>query len=260
MGITIHYTFITKNPMKVNEAINLAKKYLEKYGYKVEDFEVEGILQYAWFGFTLEDDKDLEETFNWLKKKYGKEPMIFKGIKNLRELQDNLIFNVSQPIGAMILGDDFYYYGILWFYEDWLLKRNKWDNMKGYRTKRQGIIINTGTTETFALTFYKFHDYYICDEFCKTQPFEENEYLPNIKHHINFVNTIEIIEKYMDDVYVEDEGDYYETHDVQKLSEAFGANAEIIWRVAGALANNDYNLTIGGKIDGKKFKKYKKEP
>ncbi|MEM2179090.1 MAG: hypothetical protein QW272_09760 [Candidatus Methanomethylicaceae archaeon] len=244
--------------MKINKALNLAKKYAEKHGYSPENFEEEGVIQYSWIGLRYHD-REPENCIKWLKEKYGADPMIFKGVKIDK---NELIFRTTTPIGAVILEYDFYYYGYLDFYYKELIEKHKW-NINGYNSIKKGIIINTKTTETFLLAFYKFHDYFICDEFCKTQPFSDDEYLTNIKHHINFCNMLEIVEQYMDHSYINDEGDYYETHDVKKLSENFGANARLIWSMVSALAdisNESFGFTIGGKINVKKFKKYKKEP
>ena len=267
MGITIHYTFISKNPLKVSKAINLARKYAEKMGYQPENFEEEGEVELSWFGLPTHI-RDFNETIKWLTKKYGKPPIKTKGRISINE--------INEPIGVIYFcknyyGDeyvDFYYYATLWFYYKELIKKHGW-NINGYPTIKRGFIINTKTTESFIIAFYKFHNYYICDEFCKTQPFEDEEFLPNLKHHINFVNILEIIKEYMDHSYISDEGEYYNTHDPKKLAENFGANARMIWQMVSALANvsnESFGFTIGGKINigskeaKKKFKRYKPEP
>jgi len=264
MGITIHYTFISKNVNKVNKAINLARKYAEKQGYKPENFREEGELEFSWFGLPTHV-RDFNETIKWLTEKYGKPPIKVKnriGINFINEPKGVIYFCKSYYGNDYV---DFYYYGILWFYYKELIDRNKW-KIDGYPTIKQGFIINTETTESFLIAFYKFHDYYVCDEFCKTQPFEEKEYLPNIKHHIVFCNILEIISQYMDHSYVLDEGKYYQTHDPKKLAENFGANARMIWQMVSALLEiSNESFMIGGKIDidskeaKKKFKKYKPE-
>jgi hypothetical protein len=266
MGITIHYTFISKSPLKVSKAINLARKYAEKMGYQPENFEEEGELEFSWFGLPTHV-RDFNETIKWLKEKYGKPPIKTKGRISINE--------INEPRGVIYFRKnygndyiDFYYYGVLWFYYKELIKKHGW-NINGYPTIKRGFIINTKTTESFIIAFYKFHNYYICDEFTKTQPFTYEEYLPNLKHHIDFINILEIIKEYMDHSYISDEGEYYQTHNPKKLAENFGANAQIIWSFAGALAdisNESFGFTIGGKIniDGKeakkKFKKYQPEP
>jgi hypothetical protein len=263
MGITIHYTFISKNPLKINKAINLARKYAEKMGYQPEDFEEEGEVEFSWFGLPTHV-RDFNETIKWLKEKYGKPPIEVKNRITINE--------INKPIGVIYFckdyyGDeyvDFYYYATLWFYYKELIEKHGW-KINGYPAIKRGFIINTGTTESFLIAFYKFHDYYICDEFCKTQPFEEKEYLPNLRHHINFVNILEIVKPFMDHSYISDEGEYYDTHDPKKLAENFGANARMIWQMVSALANvsnESFGFTIGGKIniDGKEAKKKFKKP
>jgi hypothetical protein len=263
MGITIHYTFISKNPLKINKAIELARKYAEKMGYQPENFEEEGEVEFSWFGLPTHV-RDFNETIKWLKEKYGKEPIKTKGRISINE--------INEPVGVIYFckdhyGDeyiDFYYYATIWFYYKELIKKHGW-NINGYPAIKRGFIINTKTTESFIIAFYKFHNYYICDEFTKTQPFTYEEYLPNIKHHIVFCNILEIIKPFMDHSYISDDGEYYQTHNPKKLAENFGANAQIIWSFAGALADiSNLSFTIGGKIDGKefkkKFKKYQPEP
>jgi hypothetical protein len=267
MGITIHWTFISKSPLKVSKAIELAKKYAEKQGYKVENFEEEGELEFSWIGLPTHV-RDFNETIKWLTEKYGKPPIEVKNRISINE--------INEPIGVIYFcknyyGDeyvDFYYYATIWFYYKELIKKHGW-NINGYPTIKRGFIINTKTTESFIIAFYKFHNYYICDEFTKTQPFTYEEYLPNIKHHIVFCNILEIIKEYMDHSYISDEGEYYQTHDPKKLAENFGANARMIWQMVSELteiSNESFGFTIGGKINigskeaKKKFKKYQPEP
>jgi HEPN domain-containing protein len=267
MGITIHYTFISKNPLKINKAIELARKYAEKMGYQPENFEEEGEVEFSWIGLR-EHDRNYERTKRWLTEKYGKPPL---------EVENRVSINfINEPIGVIYFCKnyyendyvDFYYYATIWFYYKELIKKHGW-NINGYPAIKRGFIINTGTTESFIIGFWRFHNYYVCDEFTKTQPFTYEEYLPNIKHHIVFCNILEIIKPFMDHSYISDEGDYYDTHDPKKLAENFGANARMIWQMVSELteiSNESFGFTIGGKIniDGKeakkKFKKYKPEP
>jgi hypothetical protein len=255
MGITIHYTLISKKYENVIKSINLAKQIAKKLGYKPEYFEDEGEVEFSWNAYPIGQIKGFnpQNTIEWLTEKYGIEPL--KTNKRIR------IFEIDIPRGVIFYGKDYdwegnyvdhFYYSTIWFYYKEWIERGNW-KVNGYPSVERGIIINTETTETFSLSFFEFKGYYICDHFCKTQPFSEDEYLPNLKHHINFVNILELIEPLMDHSYISDEGEYYETHNPIKLSQNFGLNAEMIWALAGTLAKVS-DINVGNKFSLKRKK------
>ena len=101
MGITIHYTLISKKYENVIKAIELAKKYAKRQGYEPEDFEDEGEVEFSWNACPIGQIKSFnpQKTIEWLTEKYGVEPL-----KTNRRIR---IFEIDVPRGAIFYGKDY---------------------------------------------------------------------------------------------------------------------------------------------------------
>jgi hypothetical protein len=265
MGITINYNFISKSKKQVNKALNIAKFLAKKLGYEYIEYEKEGFVDITWSSIPLsafisyqdpkkEWERNIRNSLEWLKKIYGIEPMKVSKKISIHELdRPKGVYYYTKEYAETITKDfkfttvytDMFVYGYIWFIKEERVKNKN----EAYPSKKIGIKINTETTETFDIGFFKFKKYYICDESCKTQPFSDNELMPNIKHHINFVSILETIEPLMYYSSIRDEGEYYKTHDINKLTEKFGYIKNMIWNFAFQLTEiSNLPITIGGKF------------
>jgi hypothetical protein len=265
MGITIHYLLISKSKKQVEKALNIAKFLAKKLGYEYIEYEEEGYVDFSWFGSPvsaynsyknpkMEWRKVNRRSLKYLKELYGVEPLKVDNKISTNEL--------DKPRGVYYYTKDFAYSfdlnakNIKLVYVDHFVYARLDFNRKdyyetppnAYPSIQKGIKINTETTETFDIGFFEFKKYYICDNFCKTQPFTNEEVIPNIKHHINFCSILETIEPLMDYVRIYDEGEYYKTHDINKLIMNFGLLKDTIWNLA---LNLTEKLNITGTIGGK---------
>lgn len=85
---------------------------------------------------------------------------------------------------------------------------------KGLRTEQIGSYVHNSTSESFccAFTFNPLNKMFEWSEFTKTQIFREEEAIPNIKFHIFVIHLLlEIKKRFMKNLYINDEGDYYFT-------------------------------------------------
>jgi hypothetical protein len=264
MGITIHYLLISKSKKQVEKALNIAKFLAKKLGYEYIEYKEEGFVDITWSSIALsgyisyqdprkEWKRNIRNSLVWLKKIYGVEPMKVNKRISIHELdRPKGVYYYTKDYAETITKDfkfttvytDIFVYGYIWFIREERVKNKN----EAYPSIKTGIEINTETTETFNIGFFKFKKYYICDESCKTQPFSDNELMPNIKHHINFVNILEAIEPLMYYSSIRDEGGYYKTHDINKLIEKFGYIKNMIWNFAFQLSEiSNLPITIGGK-------------
>lgn len=74
-------------------------------------------------------------------------------------------------------------------------------------------------------------DYYVCSAFCKTQ-------YAGIKSHIEVAEFLRVIASNCYIAEVSDEGDYYESKDINRLKEDFDSSAKMINGLASMLKKN----------------------
>jgi len=92
-------------------------------------------------------------------------------------------------------------------------------------SRRFGIIIKLFPkfkTEDLAITFYKFRDEYILNDFCKTQAFNPNEINNLIAHQLIILLLLTIKHTWIKDLEIIDEGDFYlpiDTEERKKFAE-----------------------------------------
>jgi len=263
MGVTIHYTLITRDPATVIRACRTVAEEAKRGGYEYEEISTEGRVLYMRNIMPLRDTRDFKEVLDYLEEKYG-------GFRALDEPLDE--FPEDPPFAFVVLGypdQDSFMYAIPWLslptYGSYVR-----DRIEGVPTSVEGVIVyppkidDEYTAESLDILFYKVGRWYICNGFCKTQPFKANELEPNVAYHKWICG---VLRKVIDasplwwHTYVSDEGDYYETLDESRLREAFTATNILLYMLAAALdealekADANYTVSVGGKVDVRELRK-----
>jgi hypothetical protein len=105
------------------------------------------------------------------------------------------------------------------------------------RVPSKGFVDTPDTTESIVMCFAEIRpDKFFCHQFCKTQPFTNEQVEPNSFIHMLLCEFLSDIEKEgYAKVHVKDEADYYTTRDVDVLLKNFSAGYEVIERVGKAI-------------------------
>jgi hypothetical protein len=239
LGITIHYTFITWDPLTVANTIRITIEEAEKAGYGYERIAEDTWAFYAKTIIPIQDVKDFKSTLEYLAERYGGFRAVDRPIDEFPE---------NPPFPYVVLDyprDGSYMYAIPWV---------SWP--QGYKygvpTRIEGVIVDPPmvgdkpTAEGFAILFYKIGRYYICNGFCKTQPFTYEEVQPNIRYHIWICDVLRSIadsNMFWYHMYINDEANYFETMDISKIQENFAASSRLIWAFGSMLQD------VADKID-----------
>jgi hypothetical protein len=257
MGVTVHYTLITRDPATVIRACRTVAEEAKRGGYEYEEISTEGRVLYMRNIMPLRDTRDFKEVLDYLEEKYG-------GFRALDEPLDKL--PEDPPFAFVVLGypdQDSFMYAIPWLSLPTYGSYAR-DRIEGAPTSVEGVIVyppkidDKYTAESLDILFYKVGRWYICNGFCKTQPFTMDEVEPNIRYHKWICG---VLRKVIDSsplwwhTYVSDEGDYYETLDESKLREAFTSMSIAVYMFATALdkmlekADARFSVSVGGKVD-----------
>jgi hypothetical protein len=263
MGVTIHYTLITRDPATVLQALMTVAEEAKRGGYEYEEISTEGRVLYMRNIMPLRDTRDFKEVLDYLEEKYG-------GFRALDEPLDE--FPEDPPFAFVVLGypdQDSFMYAIPWLLLPTYGGYAR-DRIEGVPTSVEGVIVyppidDEYTAESLDILFYKVGRWYICNGFCKTQPFKANELEPNVAYHkwvCGILRKVIEISMFWYHTYVHDEAGYYETLDESKLREAFAATGRMIYMLAAALdealekADARFSVSVGGdKIDIRKLRK-----
>jgi len=260
MGVTIHYTLITCDPATVCNACRIAVEEATRAGYRCEEVSTEGRVLYMRNIMPLRDTRDFKEVLDYLEEKYG-------GFRALDEPLDE--FPEDPPFAFVVLGypdQDSFMYAIPWLslptYGSYV--------REGVPTSVEGVIVyppkidDEYTAESLNILFYKVGRWYICNGFCKTQPFKANELEPNVAYHkwvCGVLRKVIDISMFWYHTYVHDEAGYYQSFDESKLREAFTSMSIAVYMFATALdkmlekADANYTVSVGGKVDVRKLRK-----
>jgi len=248
MGITIHYTLITDHYPTVLMSIKLTKETGLSQGYRVEDIEEGGYVEYSKFSLGLEWIEP-EETKRYLEERWG--GFIETPLQEVPDDPPWPWIAVNYPF------EGWYTYAIPWT----LSKRGK-------PTKFEGVIVDCGTAEPFSMVFYKLGRYYVCDGFTKTQAFTVDEVGPNTQFHKWICHVLKKLERdgRWWNFYVNDEAEYYETLDESKIVDSFQQCNMLIYSFAEQVdkifeeRGVDVGLSIGGRdVDIRKMRKKAEE-
>ena len=248
MGITIHYTLITDHYPTVLMSIKLTKETGLSQGYRVEDIEEGGYVEYSKFSLGLEWIEP-EETKRYLEERWG--GFIETPLQEVPDDPPWPWITVNYPF------EGWYTYAIPWT----LSKRGK-------PTKFEGVIVDCGTAEPFSMVFYKLGRYYVCDGFTKTQAFTVDEVGPNTQFHKWICHVLKKLERdgRWWNFYVNDEAEYYETLDESKIVDSFQVCNILIYSLAEQVdkifeeQGVDVGLSIGGRdVDIRKMRKKAEE-
>jgi hypothetical protein len=245
LGITIHYTFITWDPLTVANTVRMVAEEAEKAGYGYEKIAEDTWAFYAKTMVPIHDVKDFKGTLEYLAEKYG-------GFRASDRPIDE--FPENPPFPYVVLGyprDGSYMYAIPWV--SW----PRIDYEYVVPTRIEGVMVDPPmvggkpTAESFEVLFYKIGRYYICNGFCKTQPFTYEEVEPNMRYHMWICS---VLRRIADSsilwyhVYINDEAGYYETMDESMLRECFAASSRFIWAFGSAIQDVvdkiDSNLSV----------------
>jgi len=239
MGITIHYTIMTKSEQKVNKIIQLAKERANELGkytqYTIYEEEGKGFIEPFKVGIFFEslplmgdvdyDTIDHEPTIYEIVSTmyYRGAKILFKVPKTVTNVEKWIQYNIKHN------PEDYIFYYDLPSTE--LVAAKKQPPLYDYKR----IVITPKTTESIDFTFVKIKDIWVCQSFTKTQPFHEDEYVPNTYVHMWLASLLHEIEKMGVKITVSDEGEYYETNDINILLKNFSANEALIRFVADVL-------------------------
>jgi hypothetical protein len=105
----------------------------------------------------------------------------------------------------------------------------------------KGIIIRTETTEDIAFVFVKVdNNLWLAKQSVKTQPFEDYQFSQNAFIHAWLCALLhEVQDQGLGKVVVEDEAEYYETGEIKRMLENFGATLDVINIIAKTLTRGD---------------------
>jgi hypothetical protein len=262
LGITIHYTFITWDPLTVANTVRMIAEEAGKAGYGYERVAEDTWAFYAKTIVPIHDVKDFKGTLEYLAERYGGFRAVDRPIDEFPE---------NPPFPYVVLDypeDDSYMYATPWV--SWPRR----DYEYGVPTKIEGVIVDPPmvggkpTAESFAILFYKIGRYYICNGFCKTQPFVMEEVQPNIEYHVWICS---VLRRIADSsilwyhVYVHDEAGYYETMNVSTIQESFAASSRFIWAFGSAIQDivdkidSNLSVEVAGTHSVKEMKRKLKE-
>jgi len=134
-----------------------------------------------------------------------------------------------------------------WDVDTWtMIQATKDGNDKAKENVRFLVCPGEGS-ETCELSFFKTRraQYFRCSGFCKTQ------YATHfVRCHLALVKMIDACKEEGIDVYdVDDEGNYYETRDLQKLAESLNKSTGVIKSVGSLLRDNFPGYIIMSNID-----------
>ena len=262
MGVTIHWTFITRDPATVIRACRAVAEEAKKAGYRCEEFSSEGRAIYLRSIIPLHDLKDFKEALDWLRERYGG----FRAIDGpLDEVPED------PPFTFIVLGypdEGSFMYAVPWLS---LPGYGCYNRAEGVPTEVHGVIVHSPqvgdkyTAESFDLLFYKVGRWYLCSGFCKTQPFTAGEVEPNIRYHkwiCRVLRGMVDTSIFWYHCYVHDEGEYYDTLDEARLRDIFTESGKLIYIFARqldeALEREDpgYTVSVGGdKVDIRRLRK-----
>ena len=249
MGITIHWTFITRDPATVIRACWAVAEEAEKTGYRCEEFSSEGRALYMRSIIPLHDFKDFKGVLDYLRERYGG----FRALDQpLKELPD------EPPFAFVVLGypdEDSFMYAIPWLS---LPSYGCYNRTEGIPTEVHGVVVDPPqvddryTAESFNLLFYKVGRWFLCSGFCKTQPFTVDEVEHNIRYHkwiCSVLRRVAGLSMFWYHRYVHDEGRYYETMDLSILEKSFEVSSTYIWAHGSILQDVADKLGSGLSVD-----------
>jgi len=262
MGITIHYTFITWDPVTVANTVKIVVEEAEKAGYRYESIAEDTRAFYLRSILPLHDVKDFRGSLEYLEERYG-------GFRAVDEPLDE--FPENPPFPYIVLDypeDNSYMYAVPWV--SWPRR----DCRYGVPARIEGVIVDPPmvsgkpTAESFAVLFYKINRWYMCNGFCKTQPFTAEEVEPNIGYHrwiCSVLRRVADSSMFWYHAYVYDEAKYYETMDLSVLERSFEVSSVFIWALGSMLQDvadrmgSGLSVDVGGVHSVKKMKRRLRE-
>jgi hypothetical protein len=262
LGITIHYTFITWDPLTVANTVRIVAEEAEKAGYVYKKIAEDTWAFYARTIIPIHGVEGFKGTLEYLAEKYG-------GFRASDRPIDE--FPENPPFPYVVLG---YPRDGSYMYATPLVSWPRRDYEYGVPTRIEGVIVDPPmvgdkpTAEGFAILFYKIGRYYICDDACKTQPFTYEEVEPNMRYHMWICN---VLRRVADSsilwyhVYINDEAGYYETMDESKIQESFATSSRLIWAFGSMLqdvadrVDSSLSVEVAGAHNVKEMKRKLKE-
>jgi len=239
MGITIHYSGLTKNLNTINILADILTNRAREEGYQAEVVNSKGYIALSIICFG--DHLHYEELREWFSEKY------LRALEIPMEKWPEIV----KPVGFIDKKRNCYG---AW---DWI-----WSNPERYRYKYpsriKGVVVSNPTSESFNFLWYRVGNYWLMSEFTKTQPFSLKEVKPNIKFHKFICDFLRIVKESSGllKFYVFDEGGYWDSQDLSTLVSNFDANYELIAKIAGMLTEmgKDYGFSVktGKKLGGDK--------
>lgn len=241
MGITIHYTLITRDYNTVVLSILTAKRLAEASRYTIREISENAYVSYSPFTIPLRW-RSPEDTKEYLKE-------VWNGYR------EEVLIDVPDEPPWPWIKVDYPEPGYYTYATPWILTES------GKPTEYEGVEVSIPTAEPFTMAFYRIGEYYVCDSFTKTQAFTVDEVSPNTEFHKWICHLLKILERGGDwwSFYVGDEAEYYYTLDERKIYESFEANSKIIYSIASMLDRYAERIggsvEVGGRIDLRRLRK-----
>ena len=245
MGITIHYTLITRDYKTVVLSILTAKKLAEESGYAVREISEKAYVSYSPFTLPLKLRSP----------EYAKEYLreVWRGYR------EEVLIDVPDEPPWPWIAIDYPEPGYFTYATPWILSRS------GKPTIYEGVEVSIPTAEPFTMAFYRIGEYYICDNFTKTQAFTVDEVKPNTQFHKWICRLLKFLEREGDwwSFFVGDEAEYYDTLDESKIVDSYESVARIIYTIAVSLDKHAEKIggsvEVGGRIDVRRLRKKHEE-
>jgi len=256
MGITIHYSTLETSERRIDEMCSFLVSKAKEAGYEYQLVDVEGGWSYSTLvGFY--NKKEYKSTMSYLQEVYFRvvelpsyrdlheaikrePPFVCSYIakftdeenktERLRRRLDPLIarFIVSDPKFAVVeKRRRFYVYATPWIPP----------TLKGdLRGRVKGVVIDNGICEPFSFLFLNIGREWFLHDFTKTQPFKNDEVKECVKFHVFICECLRKLREMGGwKWYIHDEGEYYETRNVEVLTYNFGILGSLIHAFASEL-------------------------
>lgn len=256
MGVTVWWTLSTDSQDKV-EAIT--RKWEEKYKPELDLAHISHEFKKLRETCTFELDRmQTPLEFNGVKTIADLEAKVSSGeirvltkMPNIREFIDMVEpktkFLVIEPVFAqdwrefLRRREDIGKWNVIYIYPSIYFGLPMWERaVEGIdyvHVPYKGFVDTPESTESIVMMFAEvLANKFYCAQFCKTQPFTNEQVEPNSLVHMLICDFLADVEKQGHaKVHVHDEADYYSTRDVDVLLKNFSAGYEVIERVGKAI-------------------------
>jgi len=277
MGISIYYSALEPSEQKVDEMCSFVVSEAREAGYKYNLVDVEASLFYS-TSIDSYSKKNYKSALSYLKESYFRyvelpsyrdlqvmtgqaPPFVCAYIAKFTEEENRTerLFRRLDPLISSIIASDPKYAAAerrrrFYAYATPRISLNS--NFEGgLKTRVKGVIVDNGVCETFNFLFARIGREWFLHDSAKTQPFRNDEVKECIKFHVFICECLRELQRmggWRWRVY--DEGEYYQTRNVETLTKNFETLGLLIYATALELekiakevfGENSPSVEIGG--------------